>query len=203
MLSPPEDPDEALNRAAGHLVGLSWTEADLLVRDMATGATTARLNHRQRWALLIVLGLLDRSRQARSTQERELRSTHAERKQLRKALDDMRQERDRERKRADLAERELKRSTKRGRPGCGKIPLGNAAEAQQYIEVRCAATGEHHSDYMTYTCTQGCEPVGSMQGVWHIGHVATRAERETAPEGTGRVTDYAAAARRLGLSPMS
>jgi hypothetical protein len=202
MLSPPEDPDEALNRAAGHLVGLSWTEANDLVADMAAGRTTARLNHRQRWALLIVLGLVRRSRRSRQNLDQSLREAHADRRRLRKELDGMRKERDQERKRADQAELNLKRDLRRGRPGCGKIPLGNAAEAQQYIEVRCAATGEHHSDYKTYTCTQGCEPVGSMQGVWHIGHVATRAERERRPEGNGRVTDYAAAARRLGLSPM-
>jgi len=172
-------------------MGLSWSEAQDLVTAMATGITTARLSYRQRWALLIVLGLLGRSRRSRSTQEQELRATHAERKRLRKALDDMRQERDRERKRAEMAERDLKRSQKRGRPGCGKIPLGTSAEAQFYLELRCATTGEHHSDYMTYACTQGCEPVGSMAGVWHIGHV-----RRARKQGS---VDYDTAADLLGL----
>jgi hypothetical protein len=194
---PPDDPEAALNHTAGHL-GLSWTEANDLVVAMTAGATSARLNRRQRWALLIVLGLLDRSRRHRQHNQQELVVTHAERKRLRKALDDMRQERDRERKRADQAELRLRRRS--GRPGCGKVPLGTAPEAHRYIELRCAATGEHYSDYATYTCRDGCEITGNMAAVWHIGHIVPRAERERRAE--SEPIAYDAAADLLGLDDL-
>lgn len=206
--SPPDDPEAALNHALGRLHAVpTWSEAVDLARDIASGATTARLNRRQRWALLMVLGLLDRSRRIRRNLDQELRDAHRDRKRLRIALDDMRIERDAERKRAD--------NRRQGRPGCGKVPVATEAEAHRFIYLVCGATFENPDDYVTYLCTRDCVLPGGMPEVWHIGHRASRAERaqaaatrlrDTAEQAEDRarrrghpLVDYGTAVRLLGI----
>jgi hypothetical protein len=198
-VSQPRSPDEALSRWLFSASRMNeWGSPLDLVEAMAAGQTTARLNQRQRWALLVAVGSIARAKRSHAHLTEQLQWHAVERKRLRKAWDDMRQERDNERKRADRAERRTG-----GRPGCGKIPLGTAAEAQRYLEWRCVVTGEHFSDYKTYTCERGCEPTGRMAGVWHIGHVVPRAVRERQPSEEDeilRLTDYETAARHLRLA---
>lgn len=147
------------------------------VEEMATGHTTARFNRVQRGALRAVLALLYHRDAQLRRRDAELVAVHAERKrvvkELRIALDAMRKERDRERKRGDVLER---------RRPCGKVPLRDAEEAGFFLAVVCRRKGEHEADWMTYECTR-CPPM-RYGPVHHIAHTVPRADRSTTPLST-------------------
>lgn len=165
-----------------------WESPWEVVEAMVARATTARLNRKQRAALRILLAKLTKFQSRRAAWGAELEAVHAERKRLRRALDDMRQERDRERKRAESAE------ARQGRVGCGKVPVRNAAEAWEFIDLVCSKTGESPQEYEVYAC-RTCEPRGDMLVPYHIGHVVSRAER--AKRESGEAVDLEEARRRL------
>jgi hypothetical protein len=141
---------------------------DAVVEDMAADNSTARLNRRHRLALRIMLALVEQKRGKTRRLNSEVTEAHAERKRLRRELNETREALAR-------AERQLARRS--GRPGCGKVPIRAITEAWQFVDLVCSKTGERPDEYEVDPCHE-CPSWGGMAQPYHIGHVVPRAQRE-------------------------